>query len=76
MTRYTAAAYTLLTLYGGNTSGGDVAISLYSSKAVLPYDAISNRLLSLALLGVCVSGVSTDHTSDHTLLQLKVQTET
>lgn len=32
----TLAAYTLLALYGGNTSGGHMAISLYSSKAVLP----------------------------------------
>ena len=43
----------LLTLYGGNTSGGDVAISLYSSKAVLPYIAIRQELLSLAWLTLC-----------------------
>ena len=51
MARYTATAYVLLTLYGGNASGGDIAISLYSSKAVLPYVAMTQELLSLPLLG-------------------------
>lgn len=60
--KYTATAYMLLTLYGGNTSGGDIAISLYSSKAVLPYVAMIQELLSLPLLGGHkVADEATDH---------------
>lgn len=50
--QHIVAACTLLALYGGNTSGGHMAISLYNSNAVLPYCAMTTW--SAALETVCL----------------------